>query len=85
MAGVPLTPAEVVERKTTAAVILGAGIGGFLLCGLVALLLSLHHLNTSAGIELLVAGFLGVGVAIFLCVALTLMWFEKAWLVQENN
>ena len=73
---------EVAERKETAMFILGVGSLGFSVVGLVSLLLSPRYHGNLTGLELLVAGAMGIAVAIFLVVALLAIRYDKAWFDQ---
>jgi len=79
VAGERLISEEDVERKKTAAVILGAGALGFFVLGLFALLLSSRYPEKTTSVELLVAGIIGMAVTLFLGVALLAIWLDKAW------
>jgi len=76
---------ESLERKKTAAFILGVSIVGFLFLGLVALLTSPGYHGSSTGVELLVAGVVATAIAIFLCVALVAVWFDKPWVGRWHD
>ena len=80
MTGVGTGSEELVERRNTAAFIDGAGSVGFLVAGLVALLLSPHYHGSSTGVELLGAGVVGIAAGIFLCVAVVAALFNQSWL-----
>jgi len=79
------TSEEAVERKKTAALILGAGIVGFSFLGLVALLASPRYHGNPTGAELIVSGALAIAIGIFLCVALVAVWFDKPWVGQWHD
>ncbi len=85
MAGVGVTPDELAELRGTAAVILAAGLVGFLILGLVALMLSRRFLGNVTGLELLGAGVVGMATAIFLSVALIAVWFNKGWVGRWHD
>ncbi len=79
VAGIQAASDESVERKKTSAFILGTGSFGFLFLGLVAFLVSPTYQGSSTGVELIVAGTIGVVTGIFLVVAIFAVWFDKAW------
>jgi len=71
---------EAAERKSVVVFILSVGSFGFSFVGLVALLLSPRFSGTTVGDELIVAGAVGLGMGIFLCVALVAVWFDMKWI-----
>lgn len=79
------TSEEAVERKKTAAFILGVGVIGFWFLGLIAFLASPRYHGSFTGNELVVAGGLATATGIFLCVALVAVWFDKPWVGQWHD
>jgi len=76
---------EAVERKNTAAFILGVGVVGFGFLGIVALLLSPHYHGNLIGDELVVAGAVALAIGIFLGVALVAVWLDKGWVGRWHD
>ena len=77
MSGDEESPEAFVERKKDAAFILGVGSVGFLFLGLVAFLSGPRVPGGSTWYELMIAGAVGIGLGIYLIVALLAVWFSR--------
>lgn len=85
MVAVPDASDDLRERKKNVTFVLATGSFGFLFLGLLSLLLSRDRLDTSSGVELAIAGAVGIALGIILIVAIIAVWFDKAWVGRWSD